>query len=567
VTGALQTGQIVAIKGLGGFHLACDATSAEAVRRLRVRKRRDEKPFAVMVADVASARDIALLTHQEQQLLESPEHPIVLTARRPDCALAPEVAPNNPLIGLLLPYTPLHHLILREVKRPLVMTSGNLSDEPIAHCNEEAITRLGDIADQFLVHDRDIETPCDDSVARIIDGHPTVLRRSRGYVPRAHAVSPPFDRPVLACGGLLKNTFCIGTGDAAYLGPHVGDLENLETYESFEASIARMERFIGVSPAIIACDLHPEYLSTRYALSRVEAVNIGVQHHHAHIASVMAEHELPGPVIGVAYDGTGYGTDGTSWGGELLLARYENFERLATLRPIPLAGGDAAIRQPWRIALALVEDAFDWQAPLDALRLFSLPRAQDLSVIRGILTARFRSPLAHGCGRYFDGIGSLVLMRPEARYEGQIALEWNVVADPTDDSRYGYEVDWQQSPWTIDLRPMVRGVVNELLAGVPAASISARFHNTIVAATADVVRAAASIHGAVPVVLSGGCFQNPRLTESLASVLRAKSRVYTHGAVPPGDGGLALGQAVVAAAIARRACSGGVSDPSNVTRV
>jgi hydrogenase maturation protein HypF len=557
VTGALLAGQIVALKGLGGFHLACDATSSDAVRRLRTRKRRDEKPFAVMVQDLTSAREVAVLADEERQLLESTAHPIVLTTRRPGCALAPEVAPDNPLVGLLLPYTPLHHLIMREVGRPLVMTSANLSEEPIAYRNHDALTRLENIADLFLIHNRDIETPCDDSVARIIGGRHVVLRRARGYVPRAMAVDTAFERPVLACGALLKNTFCFGTDDAAYLGPHIGDLENLDTYQSFEASIARMERFLGIAPEIIAYDLHPDYLSTRYALARPEAMKIGVQHHHAHVASVMAEGGLRGPVIGVAYDGTGYGTDGSAWGGEVLLARYDSFERVATLRPIPLAGGDAAIRQVWRIALALVEDAFDWHAPLDALRLFSLVRAQDLAVVGEMLRACFRTPLAHGCGRYFDGIGSLVLMRLEARYEGQIALEWNVIADPTDDSRYEYQVDWQQSPWTIDLRPMVRAVVHDVLAGVSAASISARFHNTIVAATTDVVHAAASTHGALPVVLSGGCFQNPRLTESLAAALRLQFPVYLHGAVPPGDGGLALGQAVVAAAIARRMRSRG----------
>ena len=548
----IAAGRIVAIKGLGGFHLACDATSPDAVQRLRTRKRRDEKPFAVMVADLVAAGQVAVLTPDEEHLLGSPAHPIVLTTRREGCALAAGVAPDNPMVGLLLPYTPLHHLIMRDVRRPIVMTSGNVSDEPIAHRNDDAFSRLEAIADLFLVHDRDIETPCDDSVARVIDRHPTVLRRSRGYVPRACAVHPAFDRPVLACGALLKNTFCLGRGESAHLGPHIGDLENLETYQSFETSIARMERFTGIAPVVIAYDLHPEYLSRRYALARPEPVKIGVQHHHAHVASAMAEHELTGPVIGVAYDGTGYGTDGTVWGGEVLLARYERFDRIATLRPIPLAGGDAAIRHPWRIALALIDDAFDGRAPLDALPLFGAVERRDLSVVREMLVSRFRSPLAHGCGRYFDGIGSLVLMKPDSRYEGQIALEWNGAADPMDAAVYGYEVDWQPSPWTIDLRPMVRAIVDDLLSGSPPSSISARFHNTIVAATADVVSAAVGIHGALPVVLTGGCFQNPRLAEGLASALRPTAAVYLHHDVPPGDGGIALGQAVVAAATARR---------------
>lgn len=565
VASALSAGSVVAIKGLGGFHLACDASSSDVVQRLRARKRRDEKPFAVMVQDLSEATTVAELAAEEQRLLESPQHPIVLTTRRQGCVLAPDVAPRNPLIGLMLPYTPVHHLLMREVRRPLVMTSGNLSDEPIAHRNDEALSRLGSIVDLFLMHDRNIETPCDDSVARIIHRRPVVLRRSRGYVPQPTVVAPSFhvapgarrpggglDRPVLACGALLKNTFCIGSGDVAYLSPHIGDLENLETYRSFEASVERMQRFIGVAPEVIAYDLHPEYLSTKYALARPEPIKIGVQHHHAHVASVMAEHGLTGPVFGVAYDGTGYGTDGSAWGGEVLLAHLDSFERVATLRPIRLPGGDAAIRQPWRIALALVDDAFDGMPPLDRLPLFSMVGSHDLAVVRQMLASRFRSPLAHGCGRYFDGVGSLVLLRPVSRYESQIALEWNVQAEPSEDARYGYDFDSGQSPWTIDLRPMVRGIVRDLVADVHASRISARFHNTIVAATAHVVSAVAKAHGALPVVLTGGCFQNPRLAEGLAGALTGDFPVHVHGDVPPGDGGLALGQVVVAAAVARR---------------
>ena len=555
VAAALVEGHVVAIKGLGGFHLACDATSPEAVQRLRVRKRRDEKPFAVMVQDLAQAGEIAVLGEDERRLLASIERPIVLATRRVGGCLAPEVAPNNPLVGVMLPYTPLHHLLLHEVRRPLVMTSGNLSEEPLAYRNDEALQRLAGIADLFLIHDREIETRCDDSVARVIGGRPVVLRRARGYVPRSIAVSPAFDTPVLACGALLKNTFCIGIADAVYLGQHIGDLENLETYRSFEESIARMEKFLHVAPAVIAHDLHPEYMSTTYALARPEQLKIGVQHHHAHVVTAMAEHGLPGPVIGVAYDGTGYGTDGTAWGGEVLVTRHEAFERVATLRPVPLAGADAAIRHPWRIALALLEDAFDGDVPLDGLRLFSAVSPGDVAVVRQMIATRFRSPLAHGAGRYFDGIGSLVLARPDSRYEGQVALEWNGVADPSETGRYGYATDRRQSPWQIDFRPMIRDVVRELRAGVSAAAISARFHNTITAATAEIVREIARLHGSLPVVLTGGCFQNALLAERLAGELASRFTVHLHRQVPPGDGGLALGQAVVAAAIARRLMS------------
>jgi hydrogenase maturation protein HypF len=549
---ALNEGQVVAIKGLGGFHLACDATLRAAVERMRTRKRRDEKPFAVMVRDLAHAEELASLTEAERRLLTSVGRPIVLARRREGSALVEDVAPRSPLVGLLLPYTPLHHLLLSDTGRPLVMTSGNLSDEPLAYRNEEALQRLAGVADVFLMHDREIVTRCDDSVARVIAGRPLVMRRGRGYVPRPIRVTPAFGAPVLACGGQLKNTFCVGVSDSAYLGPHIGDLDNLETVRSFEESVSRMERFLRVKPEIIAYDLHPAYPSTQYALGRTEPVKIGVQHHHAHIVSAMTEHGLSGSVIGVAFDGTGYGTDGTAWGGEVMIASPEVFHRAATLRPIPLAGSDAAIRHPWRIALALVEDAFGREAPLDDLRLLSAIKPNEVRVVQQMLAARLRSPLAHGAGRYFDGIGSLVLARPDSRYEGQIALEWNLVADTSEAGRYGYEIEQRESPWTIDLRPMVREVVGELLAGVSAPAISARFHNTLVAATADAVGRAAEVHGAFPVVLTGGCFQNVLLAESLARTLGRKYAVHLHGSVPPGDGGLALGQTVAAAAIARR---------------
>ena len=550
---ALAGGMIVAIKGLGGFHLACDATSSTAVRRLRTRKRRDEKPFAVMVRDLAEAESMALLTAQDRRLLFSPERPIVLVQRREGCgAVVAEIAPDSPLIGLMLPYTPLHHLLLHDVRRPLVMTSGNLSEEPLAYRNEEALTRLRGIADLFLMHDRAIETRCDDSVARVVAGHPMLLRRSRGYVPRHIAVRARFARPVLGCGAMLKNTFCIGVNDSAYLGPHIGDLENLETYESFEQAIARAERVLRVTPGIVAHDLHPDYMSTTYALSRSADVKVAVQHHHAHVVSAMAEHGLAGPVIGVAYDGTGYGSDGTAWGGEVLIARCDAFERAATFRPIPLAGADTAIRHPWRIALALIDDAFDGNAPLDAFPLFSTLPAGDVNVVRQMIAARFRSPLARGVGRYFDGIGALVLGRRDARYEGQVALAWNVIADSAEDRRYDFDLDRSQSPWTLDLRPMVRQVVHDAMRGEAAAVISARFHNTIAAATGAIVRAAAAVHGTLPVVLTGGCFQNERLAERVAGELAGEFDVHLHERVPPGDGGIALGQAVVAGAIARR---------------
>jgi hydrogenase maturation protein HypF len=544
-TKALRTGLIVAIKGLGGFHLACDATSPVAVERLRQRKQRDEKPFAVMVKDIDAAHALAVLTDAEERLLLSTERPIVLVPRREPTALAGAVAPNLPLLGLFLPGTPLHHLVMRAVRRPLVMTSGNLADEPIAYANEEAVHRLREVADLFLVHDRDIVTRCDDSVARVIAGSPVVLRRSRGYVPRPIALAARVPVPVLACGALLKNTFCIARGREAVLGPHIGDLENLETYRSYRESIERFERFLDVTPGIVAHDLHPDYLSTRYALARPGVTTVAVQHHHAHVVSVMAEHGLDGRVIGVAYDGTGLGTDGTAWGGEILIADDRQFERAATFRPIALAGGDAAIRQPWRVALALLDEAFDGNPPLGALQLFRRVPAAEIDVVRQMIRHRLNAPLAHGVGRYFDAMGAIGLGRPRAAYEGQIALEWNVAAADGESGRYRYDVV-RAEPWELDLRPMVRDAVIELIGGEPAARVSARFHNTLAAATAELVRGVSRTVGALPVALSGGCFQNARLTESVLRELTPEFAVYTHGSVPPGDGGIALGQAVIA---------------------
>jgi hydrogenase maturation protein HypF len=548
---ALDAGLIVAIKGIGGFHLACDATSALAVTRLRERKRRDEKPFAVMVRDLEAARLLARLGPEEERLLASQERPIVLAELREGAGVATEIAPRNPWLGLLLPYTPLHYLLLGDTTRPLVMTSGNLSGDPIVASNAGALERLGAIADVFLVHDREIESPCDDSVARIIAGRPTVLRRSRGYVPRPVPAPRPFPRPVLACGGHLKNTFCLAAGDAFYPGPHIGDLESLETVRAFEEAVARLERFVGIRPEIVAHDLHPEYASTLYARTRTEAVRIGVQHHHAHVASAMAEHGLRGPVLGVAYDGTGYGTDGTAWGGEILLARAGSFERLATWRPIALPGGERAIREVWRTALALLEDAFGGDPPLRGFPLFDAIAPGKIAAARRMAAAGVGSPRARGAGRYFDAFGALFLGRPVSRFEGQIALEWNAAADPADPGLLPFEVERDGPVWTLDLRPSVRAATEAFFQRTSPAAISARFHNTIARATGELLRACAGEKGRLPVVLTGGCFQNALLAERTLGVLSSDGfTVHLHGEVPPGDGGLAVGQALVASAVA-----------------
>jgi hydrogenase maturation protein HypF len=546
----LEAGAIVAVKGLGGFHLACDATRSDVVRTLRARKHRDEKPFAVMVSSLEAAREHAAMTTEEEALLVAHERPIVLVSARHETSIAPEVAPESRVIGLLLPYTPLHHLLLGAVRRPLVMTSANPSDEPICQEDGEARERLADIADAILTHDRVIAARCDDSVARVIAGKPSVMRRSRAYVPRPIALRRPVANPVLACGGHLKNTFCLVERDSAYLGPHIGDLESLATLEYFEEAVGRFERFLGIRPEVIAHDLHPGYASTSYALARPELQKIGVQHHHAHVASAMAEHGLEGRVLGVAYDGTGFGTDGTSWGGELLFAGFDGFERWATFRPLPLAGGDRAVREVWRIALALVLDAFGADASLEGLALFREIDERRVRVVRQMLAQALNSPLARGAGRYFDAIGALVLGRAISGHEGQVAVALNQAAAPAEHGRYPFVLH-DGLPRELDLRPMVRAAVAELREGRPAEVISARFHNTLIAATSAMVRDAARELGRLPVVLTGGVFQNPWLAEGVLRELSGDFDVFLHEQIPCGDGGIALGQALVADAIVR----------------
>jgi hydrogenase maturation protein HypF len=552
---ALCEGWIVALKGIGGFHLACDATSSYAVERLRRLKHRDEKPLAVMVPSLTAAADLAILFDVERKLLTSAERPIVLVEKKEPGPLSDLVAPRNRQIGLMLPYSPLHHLLLRDVGRPLVMTSGNLSEEPIAVTNAEAIRRLHGIADFFLIHNREIETRCDDSVVSVIAGQGTVLRRSRGYVPRAISVASTFPRPVLACGALLKNTFCIGSKDQAWLGPHIGDLENLDTFDSYTHSIEAFERFLQVDPVIVAHDLHPDYLSTRYALSRPHAVRVGVQHHHAHVVSGMAEHHLDGPVIGVAYDGTGFGTDGTSWGGEVMVATAASFERLATFRPLILAGGDRAIREPWRISVALALDAYQGHVPEHVFSIMKGVPSSELSTMVALVNGRVQTSLARGVGRYFDAFSAFFLDRRRASFEGQLALEWNQVADRRVRTTYPFDIHESASPWEIDLRPAFRAAAQDRLHGVPVGVIAAAFHNTLVDATASAVRRIAQRVGRLPVVASGGCFQNARLAEGLSAAL-FDFDVRLHEHVPAGDGGIALGQAVIARARCERNGSG-----------
>ena len=555
---ALHAGFIVAVKGLGGFHLACDATSAQAVDRLRDRKKRDTKPLAVMTLRPAELAD---LRADERLMLRSVERPIVLADAREDSPLTASVNPGIPLIGVFLPYTPLHHLLLRDFGRPLVMTSANFSDEPMVTSNRDALQQLRDVADLFLVHDREIVTRVDDSIVRVLAGAPTILRRARGSVPRAIELRTPVAEPVLACGAHLKNTFCIAKGTSAFLGPHIGDLESVATLKAYESAIERMKEFVGADPKVIAHDLHPDYFSTRYAQAQQGARTIAVQHHHAHVAAVMAEHGIGDKAVGIAYDGTGYGTDGTSWGGEVMIAGAADYTRFATFRPIDLAGGDQAIRQPWRAALAMLDDAFGGEPPLHAIPLFRHMSHRATDAVRRMIARRFNTTPARGVGRWFDAFGALVLGMPDAGYEGEVAFRWNMAADPHERGRYPVVIHDGVSPWELDPRPMVRAAVADLVAGRSPATISARFHNTLAAATVELAQAALAIHGDMPVVLGGGCFQNARLTEGVVDGLQGVARVFLGREVPPGDGGIALGQALVASAWERHSAQTGMSAP------
>jgi hydrogenase maturation protein HypF len=459
------------------------------------------------------------------------------------------VSLDTPLLGLFLPYTPLHHLLVAAVGRPVVMTSANVSDEPICRDNDEAMERLAGIADAILLHDRDIAMRCDDSVVRVIAGAPTVMRRSRGFVPRPFYLKKPVDEPVLACGAHLKNTFCIAVDDTAYFGPHIGDLENVAALEFFEEAVERMETILSVRPEVIAHDLHPGYLSTRYAMARGSVKRVGVQHHHAHVVSAMVEHGRRGPVLGVAFDGTGFGSDGTSWGGEFLACFPGRFERLATFRPIALAGGDVAMHEVWRVAYALLLDAFDGAPPLDDVTLFGSVPAESLRVVAQMLDRGLNAPLARGVGRYFDGFGALGLNRPLSRHEGQVAIAWDFAADDTLRESYPFELDRSRSLLEVDLRPAVRAAVDDLRASEPASVVSARFHNAVARVTVDVARTLLADLGRVPVALTGGVFQNQRLCRQVERELSRDYEVLRHHEVPPGDGGIALGQALIADAV------------------
>ena len=544
----LKAGDIIAVKGLGGFQLACDASNDDAVRRLRLRKRRYGKPFALMVPDVESARELCVISPAEAAVLRSPERPIVLAKRRAAARAASELAPGLDTLGLMLPYTPLHHLLLRGFEGPLVMTSGNVSEEPIAIGNLEALERLGEIADGFLLHDRDIYARYDDSVARVIDGAAVPIRRARGYAPAPIALPFEVGNEILACGAQQKSTFCALKGSNAFLSPHIGDLENLETLEHFQATLDLFQRLFRLKPRIIAHDLHPDYLSSRFAreLPLDGGLRIEVQHHHAHVVSAMVEHGLRDPVIGVAYDGTGYGEDAAVWGGEILIADWASFRRAAHLRYVPMLGGEGAIRKPYRMAAAHLW-ALGAERAAEFEPFFAELPGGEREILRRQFEERWNAPLTSSCGRLFDAAAALIGIRREALYEGQPAIELEAAADPNVDRGYPFELTLDEGRWIMDPGPALAALWREGRAGVPVSEIAAAFHNTVAAFTVDACRAIRAEHGLRQVVLSGGCFQNALLTARLADGLaRAGFEVFTHHAVPPNDGGIALGQAVVA---------------------
>ena len=562
----LRQGAVLAVKGLGGYHLAADASCEQAVALLRARKHREDKPFAVMAADLAAARYLAEVDTAAAGLLTGPARPIVLLPRREEAAVAAAAAPGNRQLGIMLPYTPLHHLLLAALAeagqagaRSMVLTSGNVSDEPIVYRDEEALDRLGGIADAFLVHDRAIHIRTDDSVARAFRGRPMLLRRSRGHVPEPIAVASEFPRHVLACGAELKNTFSLARGRHVFVSHHIGDLENAETLRSFTEGIEHYRRLFDVAPQVVAHDLHPEYLSTKYAVELAETSQVTlqpVQHHHAHIASCLADngvagrsaaghgaagHDADGRVIGVAFDGTGYGTDGTIWGGEFLAAGLASFERGGHLSPVPMPGGAAAIRQPWRMAAAyLAADRED----LDVVRR----NAERWPAIVSMARRGVNAPLTSSAGRLFDAAAAILGVRDAINYEGQAAVELEQLADPNQTGAYPAAVE-AGHPFQVRGADLLHGVIDDLTSGVPAPVIAARFHHGVAALIEAGCVLMRDRYGLDAVALSGGVFQNLLLLDATVSRLQARGfRVLLHSRVPCNDGGISLGQAMVAAA-------------------
>ncbi len=527
----IASGRILALKGIGGFQLLADARNQDAVARLRRLKHREEKPFALMMPSIEMVREHCLLSAEEQRVLASPAAPIVLLRpsvpsrdRKGAVSLAPNVAHNSPYLGVMLPYSPLHHLLMRACPYPLVATSGNLSDEPIAIDNDEARLRLGGIADAFLMHDRPVARPCDDSVVRVTRGRENVMRRARGYAPLPVRVEKELP-PVLAVGGHLKNTIAIAVGRQVFVSQHIGDLDTPEARRAFENAIDDLCRLYRFKPELVACDLHPDYASTRWALASGLPV-VRIQHHHAHAAACAAENAIRGPYLAVSWDGTGYGLDGTVWGGEIFLADEGRFERIGHLRPFRLPGGEAAIKEGWRSEASLLYETFGPQAVEDA-------------VLRRMIERGINAPLTSSVGRLFDAVASMAGVARQSRFEGQAAM---LLERAIDGATIEEAYPLPQRDGVADWAPLVEAVRSDVERGEAQAKIAARFHNAL----AEWIASAAERSGVRQVALSGGVFQNGYLVERAVALLETRGfAVYTHQRVPANDGGIALGQAVL----------------------
>jgi hydrogenase maturation protein HypF len=547
---ALREGAIVAVKGIGGFHLACRADDEAAVATLRARKHREDKPFALMARDLPAASALVWLGERERALLCAPERPIVLARRRAGTRVAPSVAPGAPELGVMLPYSPIHHLLLSDTDLPLVMTSGNVCDEPIAYGEQDALARLGPIADLFLTHDRPIQTRTDDSVARVVGGRTTLLRRSRGHAPASIPLGRGTPRPLLACGAELKSTFCLARGERAWVSHHIGDLKNYDTLRSFEEGVGHFERLFRVAPEVLAHDLHPDYLSTRYALEREGVELHGVQHHHAHLAACLAEHGEDGPAVAAIFDGSGHGADGAVWGGELLVGGLRDFERVGHLRAVRLPGGDRAVREPWRLACTwLLEACGGSPAPPLPHALAGSVSAERWETVARLARSEL-APVTTSVGRLFDAIAALCGIRATITYEGQAAIELEGTVERAPQRRwYPIGVRSRDGMLELDPRDAVAAVVRERAAGVRVGAVAARFHAGLARATALACERLARERGLDTVVLSGGVFQNRVLLQHTLFLLRgAGLRVLVPERLPMGDGGISYGQAAVAAA-------------------
>jgi len=551
---ALKEGAILALKGLGGFQLACDAANESALTRLRERKRRPDKPFAVMMPNLAEVERHCSVTAEEKELLCSPACPIVIVRWREGSTLCPSVAPNQAYMGVMLPYTPLHHLLLCETGRPLVMTSGNLSEEPIVKDNDEALLRLAPLADLFLLHDRDIYARFDDSVWFVpVLGSPQPVRRARGFAPSPVRTSFPLGR-ILACGAEWKNTFCLTRDRYAFLSQHIGDMENHETLEHFEKTVAIYEHLFRAKPAALACDLHPDFLATRYAHRRSRDEHLpllSVQHHHAHLTSCMADNDWDpnaGPVLGVVFDGSGYGADGSIWGGEFLIADYRAFKRYGHLQVMPLPGGDAAIHRPYRTALAWLQASLGEIPDLPFLGSVS---EEEMGVVCQMVTKGSNTPLTSSCGRLFDAVSALLDVCGRSTYEGHAAVRLEMLAGDRIDalcrSQYPIPIEERKEGKVVCLGPLFKAIVEQVKAGRPACEISAVFHNTVAQGAVEMCLRMREETGLHVVALSGGCFQNRALLRLTLEPLRERGfQVLLHRRVPCNDGGVSLGQAVVA---------------------